>query len=41
VAAEAGRFSPRKGALLGLLHPSHLGRKFQVLHGIRQKFHLA
>ena len=34
-AQEAARFSARKQSLLQLLHPSHLGRKFQVLHGIR------
>jgi len=33
--AEAARFSRRKVALLQLLHPSHLGQKFQVLHAIR------
>jgi len=31
-AAEAGAFSPRKRALAQLLHPGHLGQKFQVLH---------
>jgi SAM-dependent MidA family methyltransferase len=31
-AAEAGRFSEKKLSLLQLLHPSHLGQKFQVLH---------
>lgn len=35
-AADAARFSPRKLALLQLLHPSHLGQKFQVLHAVRQ-----
>lgn len=34
-AAEAARFSQRKLALLQLLHPSHLGQKFQVLHAVR------
>ena len=34
-AAEAGRFSPKKLSLLQLLHPSHLGQKFQVLHAQR------
>lgn len=34
-AAEATRFSQRKLALLQLLHPSHLGQKFQVLHALR------
>ena len=33
--AEATRFSPRKRALLQLLHPAHLGQKFQVLHALR------
>jgi SAM-dependent MidA family methyltransferase len=35
MAAEATRVSPRKLALLQLLHPSHLGQKFQVLHAQR------
>jgi SAM-dependent MidA family methyltransferase len=34
-AAEAARFSPRKLALMQLLHPSHMGQKFQVLHALR------
>lgn len=34
-AAEAARLSPRKLALLQLLHPAHLGQKFQVLHALR------
>jgi SAM-dependent MidA family methyltransferase len=34
-AEEAGRFSRRKLSLLQLLHPSHLGQKFQVLHALR------
>ena len=34
-AAEAARFSRRKLALAQLLHPSHLGQKFQVLHARR------
>lgn len=34
-AAEAARFSQRKLALLQLLHPAHLGQKFQVLHAFR------
>jgi len=33
--AEADRFSPKKLSLLQLLHPSHLGQKFQVLHATR------
>jgi len=35
MAAEAARFSPRKLSLLQLLHPTHLGQKFQVLHARR------
>jgi SAM-dependent MidA family methyltransferase len=34
-AAEAAHFSPRKLALMQLLHPTHLGQKFQVLHALR------
>lgn len=34
-ASAAARFSPRKQALLQLLHPGHLGFKFQVLHARR------
>lgn len=34
-AAEAARFSQRKLALMQLLHPAHLGQKFQVLHALR------
>jgi SAM-dependent MidA family methyltransferase len=34
-AADAARFSQRKLALLQLLHPAHLGQKFQVLHALR------
>lgn len=34
-AADAGRFSRRKLSLHQLLHGSHLGQKFQVLHAIR------
>ena len=34
-AADAHRLSPRKLALLQLLHPTHLGQKFQVLHALR------
>lgn len=34
-AADAARFSPRKLALQQLLHPAHLGQKFQVLHAVR------
>lgn len=35
MAAEAGGFSPRKQALMQLLHPGQLGQKFQVLHARR------
>jgi SAM-dependent MidA family methyltransferase len=34
--AEATRLSPKKLALMQLLHPAHLGQKFQVLHAFRQ-----
>jgi SAM-dependent MidA family methyltransferase len=34
-AAEAMRMSRRKLALMQLLHPAHMGQKFQVLHSIR------
>jgi len=41
-ASEAAHFSRKKLSLLQLLHPSHLGQKFQVLHGYRSaKFPLA
>ncbi|MFM1852069.1 MAG: hypothetical protein RIS54_1753 [Verrucomicrobiota bacterium] len=33
---EATRLSQRKLALMQLIHPSHLGQKFQVLHGRRE-----
>lgn len=33
--AEAGRFSPRKLAVMQLLHPGQMGQKFQVLHALR------
>ena len=36
-AAEAARFSQKKLSLLQLLHPSHLGQKFQVLHARRAR----
>ncbi|MCX6956311.1 MAG: SAM-dependent methyltransferase [Verrucomicrobia bacterium] len=35
VSAEASRLSQRKLALMQLLHPAHLGQKFQVLHALR------
>jgi SAM-dependent MidA family methyltransferase len=34
-ATEASRLSQRKLALLQLIHPAHLGQKFQVLHALR------
>ncbi len=37
MAAEAARTSQRKLAFLQLLHPSHMGQKFQVLHARREK----
>jgi SAM-dependent MidA family methyltransferase len=33
--AEAGRFSGRKLGVMQLLHPANMGRKFQVLHALR------
>ncbi len=36
MAAEAARFSPRKQALMQLLHPGQMGQKFQVLRGLRK-----
>jgi SAM-dependent MidA family methyltransferase len=35
IAADADRFTPRKQSLLQLLHGSHMGLKFQVLHALR------
>lgn len=35
VETEAAHFSRKKLSLMQLLHPSHLGRKFQVLHAVR------
>jgi SAM-dependent MidA family methyltransferase len=35
IAAEAGKFSPLKLALMQLLHPAQMGQKFQVLHALR------
>lgn len=34
-AAEATQTSPRKRALMQLLHAGHLGQKFQVMHALR------
>jgi SAM-dependent MidA family methyltransferase len=36
IAAEAAHFSPRKQALLQLLHPAQMGQKFQALHALRK-----
>lgn len=36
LAAEASRFSPRKQELMQLLHPAHMGQKFQVLSALRK-----
>lgn len=36
MSAEAAGISPRKRALMQLLHPAHLGQKFQVLHATRE-----
>ena len=33
--AEGARFSPKKLSLMQLLHPAHLGQKFQALHAWR------
>lgn len=33
--ADAARLSPRKLALMQLLHPAHMGQKFQALHALR------
>lgn len=35
MAEDAARFSPRKQAVLQLIHPGNLGQKFQVLHARR------
>jgi SAM-dependent MidA family methyltransferase len=35
IAAEARTFSSRKQAVMQLLHPGHMGRKFQALHALR------
>jgi len=40
IAAEAHKLSARKQALLQLLHPAHLGQKFQVLHAKRITSHV-
>ena len=33
--ADAGRFTERKQAVMHLLHPAHMGQKFQVLQALR------
>jgi SAM-dependent MidA family methyltransferase len=33
--AEASRLSPKKLALMQLLHPANMGQQFQVLHARR------
>jgi len=35
VQGTAGRFSPERQTLMELLHPAHMGRRFQVLWGLR------
>lgn len=35
-AAEARGLSPRKRMLMHLLHPAHMGQKFQALHALRK-----
>jgi SAM-dependent MidA family methyltransferase len=35
--ANASNYSRRKSALMQLLHPAHLGQKFQVLHAYRSE----
>jgi len=35
ISKEAGSFSPRKRALMQLIHPAHLGAKFQILNASR------
>jgi SAM-dependent MidA family methyltransferase len=36
LSATAGRFAPARQTLMELVHPAHLGHKFQVLHGRRE-----
>lgn len=36
IAADAQKLTTRKQSLQQLLHPSHLGQKFQALHGLRR-----
>ncbi|MGD1031880.1 MAG: SAM-dependent methyltransferase [Opitutaceae bacterium] len=35
ITSDSAPFSPVKRSLMQLLHPSHLGQKFQVLHALR------
>lgn len=35
MAEDAGRFTPRKQSVQHLLHPAHMGRKFQALYALR------
>ena len=35
IAKEAGQFSPKKRSLMQLIHPSHLGAKFQIINASR------
>jgi len=35
ISREAGSFSPRKRSLMQLIHPAHLGAKFQILNASR------
>lgn len=39
--ADASRLTERKRSLMQLLHPAHLGRKFQVLHAWRENIQVS
>ncbi len=39
--ADAARHTDRKRSLMQLLHPAHLGRKFQVLHAWRENIQVS
>ena len=39
LAADTGAVSPRKRALMHLLHPAQMGQKFQVLHALKPAPH--
>jgi SAM-dependent MidA family methyltransferase len=39
--ADAGQLTERKRSLMQLLHPAHLGRKFQVLHAWRENIQVS